>query len=139
MAKDRVFVSFDWENDRNYKNALLMWDANDSFDFEFGDNTPTEIQSDDIGRIKAALTAKINKSTHTLVIVGKEANKQHADHVEIGYKNWINFEVHQSVGVTKIRVMKLDKDYTDPEELKDQVYKWLAGFTLANVKALLEA
>lgn len=139
MAKDRVFVSFDWENDRHYKYLLEAWDENDSFDFEFGDNTPTEIQSEDIGRIKAALTRKINQSTHTLVIVGEEANKRHPDYEEIGYRNWINFEVYQSIDVTKIRVLLLDEDNTLPEELKGAEYKSIAGFTVENVKTLLEA
>lgn len=139
MAKDRVFVSFDWDNDRRYKHLLEAWDENDSFDFTFGDNTPQEIQSDDISKIKAALTAKINKSTHTLVIVGEEANKMHADHEEIGFRNWINFEVHQSIDVTKIRVIKINKDNTNPEELKKAEYKWHAPFTLDNVNKLLKA
>lgn len=139
MAKTKVFVSFDWDNDRNYKHLLEAWHENDSFDFTFGDNTPTEIDSNDISRIKAALTAKINRSTHTLVIVGKEANKQHKDCQKIGYRNWINFEVHQSVDKTKIRALLLDKNYTVPEELEGKAYKYLANFTLPNVKRLLES
>lgn len=56
--KKKVFVSFDFENDKQYKYLLEAWDANDDFDFVFSDKTPTEINSDNIGRIKAGLTAK---------------------------------------------------------------------------------
>ncbi|CAC9487784.1 hypothetical protein, partial [uncultured Gammaproteobacteria bacterium] len=28
MAKKKVFVSFDWDNDKNYKFLLQAWDAN---------------------------------------------------------------------------------------------------------------
>jgi len=139
MARDRVFVSFDWDNDRRYKHLLEAWDANTDFDFKFGDNTPTEIKSNDIGRIKAALTTKIRDSTHTLVIVGKYANSKHEDSDEIGFRNWINFEVHQSIGNTKIRVIKLEKDLKLPEELDGQQYTWITGFTTPNVTEVLKA
>lgn len=77
MTLKRVFVSFDYENDRQYKYLLEAWDANPDFDFVFSDATPSEILSNDIGRIKAGLTTKIILATHTLVIVGREANKIH--------------------------------------------------------------
>jgi hypothetical protein len=37
MAKKRVFVSFDYENDKHYKFLLEAWDANKNFDFLFAD------------------------------------------------------------------------------------------------------
>ena len=67
MTKKKVFVSFDYENDRYYKYLLEAWDANPDFEFVFSDKTPSEIDSNDIGRIKAALTTKINSATHTLI------------------------------------------------------------------------
>ena len=33
MAKPKIFVSFDFENDRNYKYTLNMWNANSNFEF----------------------------------------------------------------------------------------------------------
>ena len=32
MAKKKVFVSFDYENDKHYKFLLEAWDANPKFD-----------------------------------------------------------------------------------------------------------
>jgi hypothetical protein len=37
-----------------------------------------------------------NEANYTVVLVGEEANKQHSDHKEIGYKNWLNYEVAKS-------------------------------------------
>jgi hypothetical protein len=74
MAKKKVFVSFDWDNDKNYKFLLQAWDANPDFEFTFSDYSSSEINSWDIPTVKGALTRKINTATHTLVIVGKEAN-----------------------------------------------------------------
>lgn len=63
-----VFVSFDWDHDRRYKFLLEAWNKNPRFQFVFSDATPGEIDTNNVGRIKAALTAKINAATHTLVI-----------------------------------------------------------------------
>ncbi len=95
MVKKKVFISFDYDNDKIYKFMLQAWDANPNFDFVFKDQTPGEIDTNNIDRIKAALTLKINAATHTLFIVGAHANQQHKDHRLIGFINWINFEAHQ--------------------------------------------
>ena len=83
--------------------------ANNSIDFTFEDTTSEEINSENISRIKATLTRKINESDITLVIVGKEANKLHEDAELIGYKTWQNFEIVKSVEAgNKIVGVKLD-------------------------------
>lgn len=141
MAKKKIFVSFDYENDRHYKFLLEGWDANPNFDFTFRDETPREIQSYDISRIKAALTAKINNATYTLVIIGKEANKLHKDRQEIGFRNWINFEIHQSkLNRNKIVAVKIDYTYESPEEIMSAGASWAYSFTEeAVLKALNNA
>ena len=138
MAIPKVFVSFDWDNDKHYKFLLEAWDANSDFDFSFSDNTPTEIQSTDISKIKAAITTKINKSDYTLVIVGSEANKKHSDSEEIGFTNWINFEVNRSIDVTKLRAVKIESSYSIPLELSGQDYIVRTGFSEENVLELLD-
>lgn len=37
MSKKKVFVSFDYENDRMYYYLMKAWDANPEFDFVFSD------------------------------------------------------------------------------------------------------
>ena len=131
---DTVFVSFDYENDKHYKYLLEAWHANPKFRFVFEDGTPREIDSTNVGRIKAALTIKVKGATHTLVIVGKHANERHRQSGLIGYKNWINFEIHQSVQEGKrIAVVRLDRSYELPEELKNAEYSIVDGFSEANV------
>lgn len=82
MAKKRVFISFDYTNDKSYKYLLDAWDSNKNLDFVFEDCSADEIMSDNIPTIKAGLTRRINQSDYTLVIVGKEANKIHPDSKE---------------------------------------------------------
>ncbi len=129
MFRKKVFIIFDYENDRHYKFLLEAWDANPNFEFVFADRTPDEIQTSDIGRIKAGLTAKINQSTHTLVIVGKYANTQHKYWKEIGFRNWINFEVHQSKEhKNKIIAVFLDPRNEEPEEFSGYTVTRVYGF-----------
>lgn len=137
MAKKRVFVSFDYENDKYYKFLLQAWDANPNFDFSFSDLSSQEINSWSIPVIKQKLSQKINEATYTLVLVGKEANKQHKNHKEIGYKNWINYEVAKSKEhKNKLVAIKLDKLFESPEQLLNSGASWAMSF---NQDAILKA
>jgi hypothetical protein len=130
MTKKKVFVSFDFDNDKHYKYLLEAWDANPDFEFTFNDVTPSEIDTNDIGRIKAAITVKVNSATHTLVIIGKEANKYHKYYNSIGYKNWINFEIHQSkLNHNKLVAVKIDRSYESPDELTGADVSWALSFS----------
>jgi hypothetical protein len=141
FTKRKVFVSFDYENDRNYKRLLEAWNKNPKFDFVFQDHSSGEINSFNVGRVKASLTAKISKATHTLVIVGQYANSPHKDQLLIGSKNWINFEIKQSkASGNKLVAVKLSKFYISPDELVGANAKWAMSFTQAAIiKALSEA
>jgi hypothetical protein len=75
---------------------LTAWSANPNFELSFSDYSSKEINSDSIPVVKAALTRKINEATHTLAIISEDANKQHKEYLEIGYKNWQNFEIAKS-------------------------------------------
>ncbi len=136
--KKHVFVSFDYDNDRHYKRLLEAWHAHPKFDFVFYDRSASEIQSNDIGRIKAGLTRRINMATHTLVIVGKYANTQHRDHKLIGYRNWINYEIAKSIeNKNKLIAVKLEKGHESPELLIRAGAEWAMSFTQdAIIKAL---
>lgn len=136
--KKKVFVSFDYENDKHYKYLLEAWHANDDFDFVFNDKTPNEINSFNIDRIKAGLTSKIREATHTLVIVGKEANKEHKDRRLIGYRNWINFEVAQSIKNRNcLALVKLEPGNSLPIEVFSGQYTFVVGYTENNIIAVL--
>lgn len=133
MAK-KVFVSFDYENDKHYKFLLEAWNKNDKFDFSFADHSSEEIDSDEVSRVKVALTQKINSADVTLVIIGKDANKKHPDSDEIGYKNWINFEIARSIDAgNSLVAVKIDATYESPEELLNSGASWAMSFTEENI------
>lgn len=137
MAKKKIFVSFDYENDKHYKFLLRAWDANPQFDFLFSDFSSAEINSNSVPVVKQALSARINLATYTLVIIGKEANKRHRDHAEIGYKNWLNYETAKSKQhKNKLIAVKIDRSYESPEELLGAGASWAYSF---NQEAILNA
>lgn len=39
MAKKKIFISYDYDNDKKSKNLLKAWDANENFDFSFSDQS----------------------------------------------------------------------------------------------------
>lgn len=130
MAKKKVFVSFDYENDKQYKYLLEAWDANPNFDFTFADKTPGEIDTYNISRIKAGLTQKIKEATYTLVIVGKYANQKHKDSKLIGDINWINWEINKSKELgKKLLGVKIDKSNESPTALLNSGASWAMSFT----------
>lgn len=125
-----VFVSFDWHNDRHYKHLLEAWHANPRFNFTFDDGSSGEVDTYNVGRIKGALTAKINAATHTLVIVGAEANVRHRNARLIEYTNWINFEVARSIDArNRIVAVILRPGNAVPGELAGQTYTVANGFS----------
>jgi len=118
MTKTPIFVSFDFENDRSYKYTLNMWAANTNIDFTFDDRSSGEIQSSSVSVVKNVLSRKINEADAVLVIVGAEANKAHRDRLEIGYKNWQNYEVAKAKNLGKrLIAVQLNSQYIYPEEL----------------------
>jgi hypothetical protein len=138
VAKKKVFVSFDYENDKHYKFLLEAWSANSYFDFCFSDKSAHEINSYNIGRIKAGLTTKINESTYVLAIIGKEANKLHPDYQLIGDVNWINWEINRAKELgEKLVAVKIDKSYESPYAIVNSNASWAMSFTQeAIIKAL---
>ena len=120
MFRTKIFVSFDFENDRNYKYTLNSGIKIRILNLHVTIHLQSEIQSWNISTIKAVLSRKINEATHVIVIVGKEANKLHKDRISIGYRNWQNFEIAKAKELKKqIIALQLNPSYEYPEELKN--------------------
>lgn len=52
MAKPKIFVSFDFEKDRQYKYTLNMWNSNPNFEFTCDDRSPSEIQTESVSVVE---------------------------------------------------------------------------------------
>ncbi len=118
MNKEKIFISFNYEHDRVYRYLMSAWSSNSRFEFIFYDRTPNEIRTDDISRVKAVLTRKINEASIVVVFVGSHANELHPDYQEIGYRNWQNFEIAKAKEFNKkLIAIQIDSRYNYPQEL----------------------
>ena len=134
MAKKRVFISFDYDHDRNYRYLLTALAKNPRLDIEFTDVTPEEIQSESIPRIKAVLTSRIRDATHTLVIVGKYANSYHPDRQEIGERNWQWWEIKKSDEEgNKFIAVKIESSNESPGPLLGKGATWANSFKVDSI------
>ena len=130
MAKKKVFISYDYDNDRHYKNLLVAWDANKEFDFSFYDaSVDVSVDSDDAAEIKRVISARISNSTHFLCIVGEKTHKS----------KWVAWEIDKAVELKKkIVAVKTAKDNTTPTGLYGIGATWALSFTFASIKKALE-
>ena len=130
----RIFISFDYDNDRHYRYLLKALKDNPRSDIQFIDATPEEIQSSDISRIKAVLTKKIRDATHTLVIIGKHANSYHSDRAEIGQRNWQWWEIVKSYEENKKLVaVKIESSNTSPDPILGKADSWAMSFKVDSI------
>jgi len=90
--KKKVFVSYDYDNDKHYKNLLLAWDGNKLFDFSIHDHSAdVSINSTNAAAIKSVLSRFINEATYFLVIVGAKTYKS----------AWVKWEIEKAVELNK--------------------------------------
>jgi len=129
MAK-KVFISYDYDNDKHYKNLLLAWDANKQFDFSMYDmSADVSIDSVTASVIKSVISRYINEATYFLVIVGSKTHKS----------KWVTWEIEKAVELKKkIVAVKIDKDNTSPEALLGIGASWAMSFTFDAIKKAID-
>jgi hypothetical protein len=140
LATNKVFISFDFDNDRDYRYLLSAFAANPKIDIEFQDSTPGAIDTYDVGRVKGVLTTKIRAATHTLVLVGKYANTTHRDSLKIGTRNWVWWEIEKSKEEgNKLVAVRLAPENPIPDPLLGAGAQWASYEVESIAKALREA
>jgi hypothetical protein len=128
--KTKIFISYDYDNDKHYKNLLLAWDQNRQFDFYMSDlSADVSINSDKAGTVKSVLSRYINDATTLLVIVGKKTHKS----------DWVNWEIKKAVELKKrIIAVKTDRENTTPTELYGVGASWALSFTLSSITTAID-
>ena len=130
MAKKKIFVGYDYDNDRHYKNLLLAWDRNREFDFGFSDQSAdVSIQSTNVAAIKRAISAKINAATYFLCLVGEKT-----------YKScWVAWEIGKAKELRKrLVVVKISSRNVTPNGLLGAGASWAMSFTFNAIKDAIE-
>ena len=130
MAKKKVFISYDYDHDKHYKNLLLAWDANKQFDFYLYDQSvDVSVDSTDAAAIKRVISSRINASTYFLCIVGKHTHKS----------GWLAWEIDKAVELgKKIVAVKTDRSNTTPAGLYGVGASWAMSFTFDSIKNAID-
>ena len=130
MAKRKIFVSYDYDNDRRYKYLLLAWDTNGEFDFAMSDQSAdVSIQSYDAAAIKRAISAKINSATRFLCIIGSETSTS----------AWVAWEIEKAKELKKSLIaVKVSSTYTTPSGLLGSGATWAMSFTFDAIKKAID-
>lgn len=126
MANKKIFISYDYDNDKHYKNLLVAWDSNDLFDFNFFDQSvDVSVNSTDASYIKSVIKGKVKGSTHLLCVIGKDTHKS----------GWVEWEIKTAVDLDKkIIGVKIDNDYTSPSAILGIGASWARSFTFDSIK-----
>ena len=129
MAK-KIFISYDYDNDRTWKNLLLAWDANSLFDFSFSDQSAdVGVNSYDAAAIKRAISAKINSAPTFLCIVGSKTYTS----------DWVEWEIGKAVELKKKLVaVKIASTNTSPDAIMGVGASWANSFTFEAIKKALD-
>lgn len=130
MTKKRIFISFDYDKDKNYKNLLTAWDSNNLFDFSFYDSSVTvPVNSDDAGPIKRVISQRISDCTRVLCIVGEETHKS----------RWVAWEIEKAKEKNKKLVaVKTAKGNVTPAALYNAGATWALSFTFTSIKKAID-
>ncbi len=130
MAKKKIFISYDYDNDKHYKNLLVAWDKNKEFDFAFYDaSVDVSVDSTDAAAIKRIISARIKNATHFLCIIGKHTHKS----------GWVEWEIEKAVELKrKLVAVKIDSGNTSHSAIQGVSAKWAMSFTFESIKKAIE-
>ncbi|OMF48711.1 TIR domain-containing protein [Paenibacillus peoriae] len=128
----KVFVSYDYDNDRHYKNLLLAWSANESehfkkFTFEDG-STDISVNSTDIGAIRRAISRRMKQCDIFLLLVGEKTHKS----------TWCDWEIEKAKELgLKLVAVKISSTNTSPKGILNAGASWARSFTFESIKNAL--
>jgi hypothetical protein len=130
MAKKTIFISYDYDYDKHWKNLLVAWDKNGEFDFTFYDaSVDVSVNSTDAAAIKRVISARIKGATRFLCIVGKHTHKS----------AWVNWEIEKAVELKrKLIAVKTDAENTSPDAILGVGASWAMSFTFDAIKKAVD-
>jgi hypothetical protein len=126
MAKNKVFIGYDYDNDKAVKDRLLGWDTNRELDFVSYDRSfDVAVDSEEAVAIKQDLAARIGDASYFLCIVGKETYRS----------AWMAWEIRKAVELKKNLVAsKIDSTNNSPTELQRAGASWSTMFNFDSIK-----
>ena len=131
MATKKIFISYDYDHDKCYKNLLIAWSRSPVFpDFYINKLSVTmPVDSDNAGPIKRAISQKLNAATGLLCIVSEVTHNS----------DWVGWEVRKAVELGKrIIAAKTGEVNTTPAALHNVGATWASSFTFEGIKKAVD-
>lgn len=128
----KVFISYDYDNDKHYKNLLIAWSRNESeyfggFTFEDG-STDVSINSTDKAAIKRAISRRMAQCDVFFLLVGEETHRS----------EWCNWEIDKAIELGLVLVaVKINSTNTSPVGILGVGATWAKSFTFQAVSTAL--
>jgi hypothetical protein len=125
-----IFISFDYDNDANYKNLLLAWNNHKDFDFDFYDGSlKVAINSTDAAYIRSKIKPKIVAASRLLCVVGKQT----------ATSTWIDWEIGTAIDNKKpLIAVKIEKAFVAPSRLLANGARWALSFNFDAIKKAID-
>ena len=129
MANKRIFISYDYSNDGNYKDLVLAWDKDEDLDFSFYDmSVEVSVDASDAAAIKHEISARISDCSHFLCLVGRYSHKS----------RWVDWEIKTAMELKKrIVAVQVEKNVTTPNALYGVGTSWALSFDFDVIKKAL--
>jgi len=126
MSKNKVFIGYDYDNDKAAKDRLVGWDVNKEFDFSFYDRSfDFAVDSDEANVVKQDLATRIGDASHFLCIVGKETYRS----------AWMVWEIRKAIELRKKLVAaKTDSINNSPTAMQGVGASWSTMFNFDSIK-----
>ena len=126
MAKNKVFIGYDCDNDKASKDRLLGWDTNKEFDFSSYDQPiGIAVDSEEAATIKQDLAARIDECSYFLCIVGKETY----------HSGWMAWKIRKVIELKKKLVAaKTDSTHNSPSAMQRVGASWSTMFNFDSIK-----
>lgn len=125
----KIFISYDYDNDKAYKNMLLAWSSSNQpyfkeLVFEDG-STDVSINSTDPAAIKRAISRRMNTCGYFLSLIGSETHKS----------SWCNWEIEKAKELgMKLIAVKIAVNNQSPSGIKNSNARWALTFSFESIK-----
>jgi len=129
MAKNKVFIGYDYACDKAAKDRLLGWDVDEEFDFSSYDRSlDVAVDSEQAAVFKKDLAGRIGASSHFLCIVGTETF----------HSAWMAWQIRKAIALNKKLVAaKTDSTNSSPPALQGVGASWIPLFNFDAIKKAL--
>jgi hypothetical protein len=130
VARKRIFISYDYENDAHYKNLLVAWSSNSDFDLQVYDTSvKVGINSTNAYYIKSKITPMITWASYLLCVIGEQTYQS----------DWVDWEIRTAIKNGKrLIAVKINKDCVAPVAIISQRATWALSFNFAAVKKAID-